>query len=79
VRGLHDGGVAATLKHFPGLGAAVTNTDLASSVVDVTAPTLRATDFPPFIAGIGAAVIAFLNLVLSRRIRIEPESCVKGE
>ena len=28
VAGLQDGGVAATLKHFPGLGAAVTNTDL---------------------------------------------------
>ncbi|MEV4421321.1 glycoside hydrolase family 3 N-terminal domain-containing protein [Patulibacter sp. NPDC049589] len=31
--GLGDGGVAATLKHFPGLGRATTNTDLARSRV----------------------------------------------
>ena len=55
VRGLHDGGVGATLKHFPGLGAATTNTDAASSLVDLPAATLRATDIPPFTAGIGAA------------------------
>ena len=54
VGGLHDGGVAATLKHFPGLGAATTNTDVAASIVDVPAGTLRSTDFPPFSAGIGA-------------------------
>ncbi|MEO8692441.1 MAG: glycoside hydrolase family 3 N-terminal domain-containing protein [Acidimicrobiales bacterium] len=54
VTGLRDGGVAATLKHFPGLGAAVTNTDLASSVVDVPADILRSTDLAPFAAGIGA-------------------------
>jgi beta-N-acetylhexosaminidase len=54
VTGLHDGGVAATLKHFPGLGAAVTNTDLASSVVDLAADVVRTTDLPPFSAGIAA-------------------------
>ena len=27
VRGMRDGGVAATAKHFPGLGAATVNTD----------------------------------------------------
>ena len=54
VGGLHDGGVAATLKHFPGLGAATTNTDLAPSTVDVPTGTLSSTDFPPFSAGIGA-------------------------
>ena len=56
VRGLHDGGVAATLKHFPGLGAATTNTDVAPSVVDIPADLLRSTDLPPFTAGIGAGV-----------------------
>ena len=54
IGGLHVGGVAATLKHFPGLGAAITNTDLAQSIVNVPADTLRAVDLPPFIAGIGA-------------------------
>ena len=56
IGGLHDGRVAATLKHFPGLGAAIINTDLAQSVVNIPADTLRAVDFPPFIAGIGAGV-----------------------
>ncbi|MBJ7330190.1 MAG: glycoside hydrolase family 3 protein [Solirubrobacteraceae bacterium] len=32
--GLHSGGVGATLKHFPGLGAATTNTDLAPTQID---------------------------------------------
>ncbi|MEA2481252.1 MAG: beta-N-acetylhexosaminidase, partial [Thermoleophilaceae bacterium] len=32
-RGLQDGGVAGTMKHFPGLGAAPANTDLAQAVV----------------------------------------------
>ena len=54
VRGLHNGRVAATLKHFPGLGAATTNTDIAASVVDVPADVLRSIDLPPFTAGIGA-------------------------
>lgn len=56
IGGLHDGGVAATLKHFPGLGAAITNTDLAQSVVTVPADSLRSVDIPPFTAGIAAGV-----------------------
>jgi beta-N-acetylhexosaminidase len=54
VAGLHDGGVAATLKHFPGLGAAAVNTDVAPSVVDLRADELRSVDLPPFTAGIVA-------------------------
>ena len=48
------GGVAATLKHFPGLGAASANTDHADGVVDVPAADLDAVDLVPFRAGIGA-------------------------
>jgi beta-N-acetylhexosaminidase len=54
VEGLHDGGVASTLKHFPGLGASMINTDDLASVVDVTATTLEAVDRAPFAAGIAA-------------------------
>jgi beta-N-acetylhexosaminidase len=36
VRGMQDGGVAATLKHFPGLGRATANTDHARGVTDPT-------------------------------------------
>ncbi len=48
--GLGDGGVAATAKHFPGLGGAVTNTDLAAQRIDVGAAELRREDEAPFAA-----------------------------
>ncbi len=51
--GLEDAGVAATAKHFPGLGRAVTNTDLAPSTVAATRAELR-TDLAPFQAAVGA-------------------------
>jgi len=54
--GLREGGVAATLKHFPGLGAASANTDHADGVVDVSAADLDAVDLVPFRAGIAAGV-----------------------
>ena len=54
VSGLRAGGVAATLKHFPGLGAASANTDHANGVVDVPAADLDTVDLVPFRAGIGA-------------------------
>ena len=45
---LQAGGVAATGKHFPGLGAAPENTDFASQRIDLTPPELRAVDEEPF-------------------------------
>jgi beta-N-acetylhexosaminidase len=39
--GLQRGGVAATLKHFPGLGSAPANTDFASAVVSAPRSRLR--------------------------------------
>jgi beta-N-acetylhexosaminidase len=50
------GGVASTVKHFPGLGAAARtqDTDLAPVVIDVPAQTLRAVDELPFLAAIKA-------------------------
>jgi beta-N-acetylhexosaminidase len=36
IRGLQQAGVAATAKHFPGLGRVVGNTDFSSGVVDTT-------------------------------------------
>ncbi len=46
--GLQEGGVAATAKHFPGLGAAPENTDFAVQRLDLPAPTLRAVDHAPY-------------------------------
>jgi beta-N-acetylhexosaminidase len=54
VSGLEGGGVAATLKHFPGLGAASANTDHAKGVVSASTDELRAVDLLPFQAGIAA-------------------------
>jgi beta-N-acetylhexosaminidase len=48
--GLRAGGVAATAKHFPGLGAAGTNTDLAAQRIDLGAAALRTADEAPFAA-----------------------------
>lgn len=45
--GLQQSGVAATAKHFPGLGHATTNTDTSASVVGVPRATLDA-DLAPF-------------------------------
>jgi beta-N-acetylhexosaminidase len=51
-------GIAATAKHFPGLGAAAANqnTDLTKVVLDVPADELRTVDELPFRAAIGAGV-----------------------
>jgi beta-N-acetylhexosaminidase len=52
------GGVAATAKHFPGLGTAATkaDTDLRPVTLTVPAATLRAVDELPYPAAIGARV-----------------------
>jgi len=52
VRGLHDAGVAATAKHFPGLGAATVNTDDGPSTIRT--PVAR--DLAPFRAAIAEGV-----------------------
>ena len=52
VRGMRDGGVAATAKHFPGLGAATVNTD--DGPATVSSPVER--DLVPFRAAIAEGV-----------------------
>jgi beta-N-acetylhexosaminidase len=46
--GLQELGVAATAKHFPGLGAAAESTDLAVQRIDLPRRTLRAVDERPY-------------------------------
>jgi beta-N-acetylhexosaminidase len=53
VRGWHEGGVATTVKHFPGLGGATVNTDDGPSTIDRTRAQLE-TDLTPFRAAIDA-------------------------
>ncbi len=53
-RGLRAGGVAATAKHFPGLGAAEVNTDEASQRIALSRRRLRRVDERPFASFIRA-------------------------
>jgi beta-N-acetylhexosaminidase len=46
--GLRQGGVAATAKHFPGLGAAPENTDFAVQRIGLSKETLRQVDEAPY-------------------------------
>jgi beta-N-acetylhexosaminidase len=55
IRGLDSAGVAATAKHFPGLGLAPANTDFSGSVVTAPRPALRS-GLEPFRAAIDAGV-----------------------
>jgi beta-N-acetylhexosaminidase len=52
--GLQAGGVAATAKHFPGLGAAPENTDFAVQRIGLPKATLREVDEAPYRAFVAA-------------------------
>jgi beta-N-acetylhexosaminidase len=54
VRGLESAGVQATPKHFPGLGAAKVNTDVAHVTINLPVSTLRRVDETPFANAIRA-------------------------
>jgi beta-N-acetylhexosaminidase len=58
IRAQQQVGVAATAKHFPGLGAATRaqNTDVAPVTLKLPAATIRGTDEVPYRAAIGAGV-----------------------
>lgn len=49
IRGLHDGGVFTTLKHFPGQGAATVNSHFGVALVDKPIKEMIQTDLLPFI------------------------------
>ena len=56
VRGWRSGGVAATAKHFPGLGGAPANTDDVIVTIGRSRAVLDAVDLPPFRAAIAVGV-----------------------
>jgi beta-N-acetylhexosaminidase len=56
VRGYRGRGVAPTVKHFPGFGAARANTDDAVVRIDRTRAQIEATELKPFTAAIAANV-----------------------
>lgn len=73
VQGLRSGGVAATVKHFPGLGRVTGNTDVTASGITDATTTARDAHLEPFRAGIRAG--ARLVMVSSARYpRLDPDN-----
>ena len=58
--GIQEAGIAATLKHFPGHGAAATDSHVGLPVIGHDLAELREEDLPPFRAGIAAGALAVL-------------------
>ncbi len=56
VCGYHEGGVAATAKHFPGHGSTSTDSHLHTAVIKESAATWAKTDLPPFTAAVNHGV-----------------------
>jgi beta-N-acetylhexosaminidase len=55
-KGLLEGGVEATAKHFPGFGAAMVNSDNEKVTINLSAPDLRGVDEASFKTVLGAGV-----------------------
>ncbi len=71
VDGMAEAGVAATVKHFPGLGRVTANTDTSTNVIDSVT-----TSSDPYLDPFGAGVAAGVPLVmvsLATYTRIDPD------
>lgn len=66
VRGYQDAGIAATAKHFPGLGSTTTNTDNGVATSDETVQQIQRNDLPPFRTAIanGVDVIMAAHIIM---------------
>ena len=60
VQGMHEAGMAATLKHFPGHGSVREDTHFDDAIDDRPLDDIRATDLVPFAAGIEAGADAVM-------------------
>jgi beta-N-acetylhexosaminidase len=60
VAGMHEAGMAATLKHFPGHGSVPEDTHFDAAVDQRSLDELRANDLVPFAAGIDAGADAVM-------------------
>jgi beta-N-acetylhexosaminidase len=60
VRGLHDAGVRACAKHFPGHGDTAVDSHLDLPTIDVGAEVLQERELVPFRAAVGAGVDAVM-------------------
>jgi beta-N-acetylhexosaminidase len=61
VRGLQDGGMIATLKHFPGHGNTDVDSHLGLPIIRDAREALETTEFPPFKAAIAAGAGAVMT------------------
>lgn len=66
LRGLHDAGIAACGKHFPGHGASTVDSHVALPVLDADLATLEQRDLPPFAAVIDAG----LDVLMTGHLRV---------
>src|SRR3546814_9529130 len=57
---MHDAGMAATLKHFPGHGSVLEDTHFDNAVDDRPLDEIRKLDLVPFVAGIDAGADAVM-------------------
>jgi beta-N-acetylhexosaminidase len=81
VRGLGAGGLGATGKHFPGLGAARKNQDLEFNRISTPLKTLRAVDERPY-AGLTAPLVMVSSAIypaLSEKPGVFTRKVVQGE
>ncbi len=76
--GLQGGGVAATAKHFPGLGAAAGNTDFAVQRVDLSKPELRAVDERPYRRFIAAGRLVLLSSAIYPALSPRPAAFTRA-
>jgi beta-N-acetylhexosaminidase len=60
VQGMHDAGMAATLKHFPGHGSVLEDTHVDDAIDDRPLEDIRRLDLVPFAAGIAAGADAVM-------------------
>ena len=60
VEGMHDAGMGATLKHFPGHGSVLEDTHFDDAIDDRPLDQIRALDLVPFVAGIDAGADAVM-------------------
>ncbi len=61
IRGLHAGGMLATLKHFPGHGDTDVDSHLGLPTIELSLERLASVDLPPFRAGLAAGADAVMT------------------
>jgi len=61
VRGMQSGGIAATVKHFPGHGATAIDSHVGLPIVETDEATLHARELVPFVAAFAAGARAVMS------------------